>query len=55
METRKLHPESRERLKETLREYSIPVLIEVLGLVRDQLEQRGVILEVSLDGEELPI
>jgi len=54
MHIRKLSPETQEHLKEMFHGYSIPALIEVLGIVY-QLEQRGVILEVSLDGEELPI
>ena len=55
MHIRKLSPETQEHLKEMFHGYSIPALIEVLGIVYQQLEQRGVILEVSLDGEELPI
>ncbi len=54
-EVRKLNPEIQERLKKEFRCYEIPALIEVLGLIYDQLEQRGVIIEIFHDGEPLPL
>ena len=54
-EVRKLNPEIQERLKKEFRCYLIPALIEVLGIIYDQLEQRGVIIEIFHDGEPLPL
>ncbi len=51
----KLGPETQEHLKKLFGSYEIPVLIEILGILWDEFEHRGVILEVLLDGEQLPL
>ena len=55
MVKRKLDPEIREHLKKLLGGYSIPALTEVLGILWEEFERRGVTLEVLLDGEQIPL
>lgn len=54
MELRKLSSDTQKHLKEMFGSYSIPALIEVLGIVSQLLEGRGVKLEVFLNDEEFP-
>ncbi len=52
---RKLTPETRKRLCEIFCGQSIPALIQILGLLTQHLEHRGVMVKVFLDNEELPL
>lgn len=55
MGIRKLDAETQQRLREMFCGYSIPALMEVLGILWEEFEQRRLVLEVYLDGEQLPL